>query len=301
MLEETLFDTSEPLTAEAHKYDWFVQRMEEIAALDESIVMTSIGKTSNYVNWTGNIRIEPVDMYILDFLPKIEKRGQIILLAGQDAMEPAGSEAAIHIAEKLANSQTYLANFLKNFYQISIIPIGDAAEYTLDLGSRAKREVTRYYHPQGHRWRMPETQNIINAINERVKDTSLNLSVDMHESEKANGYYMITINDAINDATMKLGLSTIESLQKNGFKLVEPDSVPGILPFKCLGLRYEIMDSSKERANEYTFDKFCYRKGALAYTYETPMKGFELKERMHMHISAFERMLSSYIQDYLLN
>ena len=86
------------------------------------------------------------EIYALDILPRKEKKGLVFVVAGHHSVEPAGPAAAIEFGERLLNSDSKLLDIIRDYIQITIIPMVDVDYFSLPVYKRIYGTLNNFYH-----------------------------------------------------------------------------------------------------------------------------------------------------------
>ena len=255
--------------------DRYVTGMRELADAYGSADMVRIG-ASEYGE----------DIYALDLKPSGEVRGQVFVVAGHHSTEPAGPEAAMAFARRYLESDTELAQQLKENVRVTVIPVVNVDMYALPLENRPYDTLNSGY--DGKRGKWMEERAVMSCVEERTADVPYRLAFDIHETDTEifHGFGVIQFEpgddgEVIIKPEKDYGRAAAERIEREGYRLIHSDKDmgnDGLLP--------------EEKATPMCFDGYSAAKGAYAYTFETPSSHNTMRERVEMDLIGMDELFA---------
>lgn len=307
-----------------HKTEWYHSKLEEIAKTYDFAQTEIIGQSSGITFELFGIYNKQMEFYekckdntkhdimALDFFPSEEKKGEIVIVAGHHANEPAGPEAAIEFAQRYAQSSSPLAIELKKHYQLTIIPVIDVDQYARPINDRKYGPKNDFYDvidQEGEEYlesngqyipvaASPEAKAVANAVKKRCEDAPLLLAFDLHETSNVDGFEIILNKDKEITSIEK---ETVDEIGKKFYvraprynMYTEEWSYPGII---------------NRDTQEKIFCDFTTKLGAQSYSFETPSSleigssmerkqiYLGLEKRVEMDLIGLDGVISRYVQE----
>jgi succinylglutamate desuccinylase len=251
---------------EIHDYDWFVDRIKEFDQY-ANVEIKIIGKSR-----------KGYDMYGIDIIPENEPVGQIVVVGGHHGKEPAGPEAAIKFIEKVLHSETAYAKELKKNYRISVVPIVNVDQYVLPANRQFHDDFNSHY--QNLDYGYPEERATADFFLSRM-DVNHVITFDLHET-LGPWFTGFGIIENLQEPKKNYARSSITKLRNEGYPIFED---------------IDFIDGVSQSHYYKTFTGLSYKKGANAYSFESPMFVHPLKSRVEMHLIAMDAILSKILDE----
>ena len=255
--------------------DRYVEGMKELADTYGSADMVRIG-ASEY----------KADIYALDINPTGEVKGQVFVVAGHHATEPAGPEAAMAFARRYLESDTELAQQLKENVRVTVIPEVNVDMYALPMENRPYDTMNGGYSGEKATWM--EERAVKSCVEERTADVPYLLGFDLHETDEEifHGFGVVQFEpgedgEVIIDPVKDYGRAAAERIEREGYRLIHSDKDmgnDGLLPEKS--------------DTPMCFDGYSAAKGAFAYTFETPSFHNTMRERVEMDLIGMDELFA---------
>lgn len=247
------------------------------------------------------------NIYSLDIEPEESCYGNIIIISGHHAIEPAGPAAAMTFA------QNYLSGAfeeVKRHYNVSIIPMVDVDNFSRPVEKRTYSHFNDFYHilEEGrefeHEYKglkplRASRENLVVAdgVKNRIDSSPKTISIDLHETLAldCDGMYILSPRKT----TSKLSpQKAARAVGEANFQLCTSYT------------EYNIYDGYGvfSTENHQTFMEYTEDLGALSYTSETPIGFFKkslsgsveeklpFETRISMHLTVIESLINQFIQ-----
>lgn len=264
-------DTQVAEDQEIHCTQWYYDTLKELSQHNH-VNRECIGNSNE-----GN----PVYALHIDATNK-QPQGCIVVVAGHHAKEPAGPEAAIAFAQHYIQSETTIAQQLKEQYNVIVIPV-------IDIDGFSREEVFRRYNYDFNEDyhlidRAPLTQQAVaKYIQERSKEAPLCLAFDLHEGFRPyNGFALFTAFPK-DKTDLSLEKHIMSRLEKDSYTVNTVE-----IPEKIQPITYVDRPGG--------FDMFCAELGAYAFTFESQNPDFTLQERIETHLTGIDEGIRKYLE-----
>lgn len=313
-----IFDTEgEQYTV--HNYNEAIDIINTLADTYSNLITTySIGKT-----------VEGRDIPVVELHSKDKDvNGHIVITGGHHGTEPAGTEAALCLIEKLVTADTDKARYLLDNYQIDIIPAVNADMLARPFGYDYVENKLAKKHPNYRQYdnaageltnQYKEKTFVVDPIKKAIDEAlDLDLSPEAEKTFKpsleskhvANYIDLITAENKIalsidyhesyefdgfclgrNEEGYSIGKGLIDALKEKNLPIQEM-SAPMLIGLYCEG----VLDM-KDDLFSMTFSGYCEQKGCEQnLIFETPTMN-SMATRISMNLIATEKAIEEIIFD----
>jgi predicted deacylase len=230
-------------------YPYYLAQMRALAAQYPSqIELSEVGKTTGWVTkrteygfYFEVTEVPPTTFHSLSVLPRGEKKGEILIVSGAHATEPAGPAASMAFVDRLMKSDLPAAKRIRKHYRVTVVPMIDADHFGAPWETREYSYLTNNsyqrmkYEPHWETFKGftkimdpgNEARGVANLAKTLSKGKLARIAIDLHESQShpsqvgggaegpVNGAFIIYPHQV--DA--KDPLTALERLEANGFSV----------------------------------------------------------------------------------